>query len=187
MEEKNLESFLQDKALKERVEEICQGLVESAIERQLTSTKLADILAAPDVKRSLQAILNRATADKNAEAALHYGNLRFAVFSGSVAILGGMFALALHPEYRATFKSGNVLEYFGWAGILLSMILFLIQYRITESLIFYQNEASTLGSITKRPGTDNWKWIARVAMLLPYGAAAVCWLLLMYRSEVFEK
>lgn len=119
------------------------------------------------------------------ETARHYGTMRFAMFTVFSAVLGALLAFAFsqggslflaHAPYRVGLSV---------AGLVLSVLFLLAEYRISTLVTFYQEEAVKAGALPASPGHDDWKGLVLVTMLAPYALSAVFWLLAIFGLIVF--
>lgn len=97
----------------------------------------------------------------------HYGNMRFAMFTVHLTLVGSI-------AYSLVSKDLNLLDEFNFkflisvAGMVLSLLFGLSQNRINELVIIYQEHAYELKAIKKPEDHKCGKKIAITSMLIPY-------------------
>ncbi|WP_081726744.1 hypothetical protein [Methylophilus sp. 5] len=111
------------------------------------------------------------------EAANHYGNMRFAMFTVFTAIVGALIAFPFSSEHQTLLQNCGSRYLYSLVSIIFSVLFGLSQYRISQLVIFYQEAAFESDSLKKPDGHGCWKNIANLTMLSPYIFSALFWLL----------
>lgn len=119
------------------------------------------------------------------ETARHYGTMRFAMFTVFSAVLGALLAFAFSQGGSLFLAHAPYRVGLGVAGLVLSVLFLLAEYRISTLVTFYQEEAVKAGALPASPGHDEWKGVVLVTMLAPYALSAVFWLLAICGLIVF--
>lgn len=119
------------------------------------------------------------------ETARHYGTMRFAMFTVFSAVLGALLAFAFSQGGSLFLAHAPYRVGLGVAGLVLSVLFLLAEYRISTLVTFYQEEAVKAGALPASPGHDDWKGLVLVTMLAPYALSAVFWLLAILGLIVF--
>lgn len=119
------------------------------------------------------------------ETARHYGTMRFAMFTVFSAVLGALLAFAFSQGGSLFLAHAPYRVGLGVAGLVLSALFLLAEYRISTLVTFYQEEAVKAGALPASPGHDDWKGLVLVTMLAPYALSAVFWLLAILGLIVF--
>lgn len=112
------------------------------------------------------------------ETARHYGTMRFAMFTVFSAVLGALISFAFSdPGSRFLAVELHRLG-ISIAGIVLSVLFALAEYRISVLVTIYQEAAYEMESLSKPPAHDCWKHVVRITMVAPYFFSAIFWVLL---------
>lgn len=119
------------------------------------------------------------------ETARHYGTMRFAMFTVFSAVLGALLAFAFSQGGSLFLAHAPYRVGLGVAGLVLSVLFLLAEYRISTLVTFYQEEAVKAGALPASPGHDDWKGLVLITMLAPYALSAVFWLLAILGLIVF--
>ncbi len=135
---------------------------------------LAQLLQNPEVMTSIREKMVNTGFPKDADMAIHYSNLRFAVYTLSVATIGGMFAVALSNDYSQALENQTIQKWYGGSAFLLVLCFAVMQFRISMSIGHFQDKAYGT-SISRQRHQRAWKFIALVNTLAPYGLALIIW------------
>jgi hypothetical protein len=153
-------------------------IIAEAVKKQLDDQReLADDqeLARQDDRLSFQELSNTAR---------HYSALRFAMFTVFTTILAALVGLELR-QYGSpppvVSPPPSLVLFFRIAALALAFLFGLLQWRVSDLIVFYQEESDKVGERSPRlklplqPGHKKWKYIIRMTMLAPFFLALFFW------------
>lgn len=120
------------------------------------------------------------TSEEETKIALHYGTMRFSMFTVFSAVVGATLLFAFSEGARAFFAmpGGDVLKHaYAFACLLLCILFTLAELRITYLVSYYQDKAfKAPGSAFHEPcGHAVWSYVVALTMIAPYLFSAVFW------------
>jgi hypothetical protein len=119
---------------------------------------------------------SQSTPDK-ARIALHYGNMRFAMFTVFTAVVGALLAFPFSDGGRAFLGQYPALRQpFGLCALVLSVLFTLAEMRISQLVTHYQENAFDGVEFPRPPGHDGWALVVMLTMIAPYVMSAMFWL-----------
>lgn len=111
------------------------------------------------------------------KVALHYGNMRFAMFTVFTAVIGALLAFPFSSGGRAFFvEYAPLLMPYGTCALILSVLFTLAELRISQLVQFYQGRAFNEVDFPKPPGHGLWSFVVMLTMIAPYVMSAFFWL-----------
>lgn len=109
--------------------------------------------------------------------ALHYGNMRFAMFTVFTAVIGALLAFPFSSGGRAFFAEyETLLKPYGLGALVLSVLFTLAELRISQLVQFYQGRAFGEADFPKPPGHGLWSLVVTATMVAPYVMSTYFWL-----------
>jgi polyferredoxin len=127
---------------------------------------------------------SRVSFQETCNAARHYSALRFATFTVFTTILAALVGLDLRPYVSpapAVAPPHSLVQSFRVAALALALLFGLLQWRVTDLIVFYQEKANNLAEqrsglqLPVPPGHKIWKYVVRVTMIAPFVLAFVFW------------
>lgn len=109
------------------------------------------------------------------DVANHYGNIRFAMFTVHVTILGSMISFA-HTNKENILCDHIMHILVSSAGLSLAIFFGLSQWRISDLVQFYQEQAFTQRALLEPKSHECWVYLAKISMLLPYIFTLLYWI-----------
>ena len=118
----------------------------------------------------------QATPNENAvKVALHYGTMRFSMFTVFTAIIGALLVFPFSEGGRAFFSlaaNAPLKAVYGQAALILSVLFTLAELRISYLVSFYQEKA--FGEDFAVPGGHFfWSLLVAATMIVPYVFSAI--------------
>lgn len=111
------------------------------------------------------------------KVALHYGNMRFAMFTVFTAVIGALLAFPFSKGGREFLNEyPTLLKPYGVCALILSALFILAELRISQLVLFYQNRAFNEADFPKPTWHGLWSLIVMVTMIAPYVMSAFFWL-----------
>jgi hypothetical protein len=112
------------------------------------------------------------------ETARHYGNMRFTMFTVFTTIAGAFLAFPFTAAGSAFITVWHQKLLTCAAGVAISVLFGLSEYRISTLVTFYQEKAYGAASIVEPPKHKVWHVVVMVTMLMPAVITGVFWVLL---------
>jgi hypothetical protein len=113
---------------------------------------------------------------EKSKVALHYGNMRFAMFTVFTAVVGAALAFPFSDGGRAFFGLYPTLRGpYGVCALIVSVLFTLAEMRISQLVSFYQSKAFNDKDFPKPDGHGLWSVVVMLTMIAPYVMSALFW------------